>query len=357
MSNEVTQLSDTVIPEVYLSYTAVNTTERAALVASGLIQTSDTMNRIARSGGRNCILPFWKDLDASTEPNYSNDDPEDLATPEGVDTGTMNTRKAFVNKGYSEMDLVQELAGASPMQHIRNRFGNYWDLQKNRRLGAIIKGLYLANVGKNAGDMTLDMTTGNSTGSAGVFGSDGFIDAAFTLGDQVGAINSVIVHSVIMARMAKNDDIVYIPDSQGKLIIPTYKGRIVIAIDDPNLVLSGSGAARKFLSILCGPGGIGFGEAGGSCFAFGEGVPKVEVETERNARSGNGGGQETLWERKTWIMHPYGFNWTDPGGADTLTEFSPKWSDLAKAVPWTRVVDRKNVPLAFLVSYGAAQAA
>ncbi len=355
MSATVVQLSDVIIPEVYLSYTSLDLPEKSKLVTSGLAETNSLMNQIALSGGKNSILPFWKDLDPEVEPNYSNDDPEDLAEPASVTTGEMNNRKAFVNKGFSEMDLVQELAGASPMTHIRSRFSTYWERQKDRRAGAILRGLYVANKAKNASDMSIDITS--KSGAAGVFGSTAFIDAVFTKGDEADTFGSVIVHSIIMRQMVLQDDIVYVPDSEGKLTIPTYKGLRVVMVDSASLV-TGSGTSAKFLSVIFGRGAFGFGEANGTCIALGEGRSKVPIEVERNARAGNGGGQETLWERKTWVMHPFGFNWTDPAAnsADALTEFSPKLSDLRKPGPWTRVVDRKNVPLAFVESYGYPQA-
>lgn len=352
MSANVVQLSDVIIPEVYLSYTSIDSPEKSKFISSGLVQTSPLMSTIARTGGRNAILPFWKDLDADIEPNYSNDDPDDLAEPHSAATGSMNTRKAFVNQGFSEMDLVQELAGVSPMQHIRSRFGVYWDRQKDRRIGAIMRGLYMANKSKNSSDMSFDLTA--KTGADALLGSNAFIDAVFSMGDDADKMRGVIMHSMVLADLVKKDDIVYIPDSEGKLTIATYKGKQVTAFDSKALV-TGTGPSRKFLSIVYGTGSIGFGNAEGTCVAIGEGQSKVPVEVERNARAGNGGGQETIWERNTWIMHPFGFNWTDPSGGDALVEFSPKLSDLAKAVPWTRVVDRKQVPLTFIESYGVVQ--
>lgn len=354
MSGTAVQLSDVVIPEVYRSYTAIDNPEKSAIITSGIVSRSTLFDQIARSGGKNSILPFWKDIDPSIEPNYSNDDPEDEAVPHGITTGSMNTRKAFVNQSFREMDLVQELAGASPMQHIKNRFGTYWTRQQDRRLSAMCVGIFKSNISKNSSDMVVDIT--GKTGADAVFGSDAFIDAAFTRGDQADGFAALMVHSIIMARMVKNNDIVYIPDSQGLLTIPTYKGHRVVMVDNPYLIWSGTGAATKFLSIIFGQGAIGFGNADGSNFAVGEGIPKVDVETYREPQKGNGGGAEAIIERKTWIMHPFGFNWTDPSGGAALTEFSPKYSDLITAGPWTRVVDRKLIPMAAIISFGQAQA-
>lgn len=343
------RLSDAVIPEVYRTYTALNSPEKTEFFQAGLITRNALLDGIAREGGRNAIVPFWKDLDSSIEPNASNDDPDDLATPNKVGSGSMGTRKAWLNQGFSSMDLIVELTGSDPMPHIRNRFGTYWMRQWQRRLIATCRGLMAANVAKNGSDMTIDISA--ETGADAIFNSDAVIDAQGTMGDALtsgGKFAAIAVHSAVHTRMVKNDEIVYIPDSQGGLTIPTYKGLRVI-IDDA-LVVSGVGADRLFLSVLFGSGAFGYGTEDGSTFAFGEGVPRVPVEVERQARAGNGGGEETIWERKTWILHPGGFSWTEGTGADAPVEMSPMLADLIKPVHWDRVVDRKQAPFAFILS-------
>src|SRR5438105_1965140 len=128
------RLQDSFIPAVYGSYTAVNNTETSAFVTSGIVARSAFLDQVAAQGGKNVTVPFWQDIDPTIEPNYSNDDPNDEATPNKINSGTMTARKAWLNQAFSEMDLVQELAGSSPMQHIRNRFGTYWTRQWERRM-------------------------------------------------------------------------------------------------------------------------------------------------------------------------------------------------------------------------------
>lgn len=341
------RLSDVVIPSVYMSYSALNSPELTAFYESGIIATSDVMNQIARDGGKFAVLPFWNDLDTTDEPNYSNDDPDDKATPDKVGTGTMTGRKAWLNKGYSDMDIVQELAGASPMQHIRNRFGVWWTRQFSKRLIASAVGILADNVANDGGDMLIDIS--GAAGTDALFNSDAFIDAAYTSGDHAEGFGAIGVHSAVMARMVKNDDIVYIPDSQGKLTIPTYKGRRVVV--DDNMPKTGTGANSVYTSILFGGNSFGFGAVDGSAFAVGEGQPRVPVEVDRDPRAGNGGGMEEIWERKTWILHPFGYEWVESTGTPLASgEFSPTLSDLASATHWNRVVSRKQVPLAFIKS-------
>lgn len=343
------RLSDAVIPEVYLTYQALNTPELTAFWQAGLVVRNDMMDTIARTGGTTAVLPFWNDLDSSIEPNMSNDDPDDLATPNKVGSGQMKCRKAFLNQGYSAMRLVVELAGSDPMQHIRNRFGTYWARQYQRRLIASLRGVMADNVANDNSDMTIDIT--GETGDAAIFNADAVIDAAGTMGDALmngGRFSAIAVHSAIHTRMVKRNEIVTIQDSVTGLFVPTYKEMRVI-VDDALVI--GTGPTAVYLSVLMGAGFFGYGSQLGSLFAEGEGVPQLPVEIESNARAGNGGGEETIWERKTTILHPQGFSWDDAEGtADALTEFSPTLADLIKAAHWNRVVARKQVPVAFLLS-------
>lgn len=340
-----TRLSDAIIYDIYDGYVAVNNPEKSALVASGIVAASEVFNEVAKQGGKFANLPFWQDLDPNVEPNYSNDDPDDLATPNKIDSGEMRYRKAFLNQGYSDMDLVVELAGSDPMTRIKNRFGTYWTRQFQRRVIASAVGIMNDNVANDGSDMVIDIS-GNA-GDAAVFGSEAFVRAAYTAGDAAEQFIGMAVHSSIMATMVLNDEIVYIPDSTGALTIPTYKGRVVVT--DDNMPVSGG----VYTTILFGRGAFAFGGTEGHAFAWGEGTPKVPSEVDRNPRAGNGGGMEELWERKTWVIHPFGFTWVEGGTAPSLTEFSPTLADLRLAGHWDRVVPRKSAPFAFIKSKAA----
>jgi hypothetical protein len=342
------RLADAFVADVYGTYTAVDNPERSAFFAGGVIARSEFLDNIARQGGKQVTVPFWQDIDPELEPNYSNDDPDDMAVPNKIGSGTMTARKAWLNQGFSDMDLVQELAGSSPMQHIRNRFGTYWMRQWERRLIATALGVLDDNEENDDGDMVVDIT--GEAGDDGRFGSDAFVDAAYSAGDRADIFVGIAVHSSIMARMVKNDEIVYVPDSAGNLTIPTYKGRAVIMTD--NMPKDGTGPTAEYVSILFGRGAIGFGGVEGHAFAYGEGVPRVPFEVDRTPRAGAGGGMEEIWERHTWMLHPFGFEWQEPatGSGDELAEFSPDLSELADGTYWNRVVHRKQVPLAFIRS-------
>lgn len=254
----------------------------------------------------------------------------------------MQYRKAFLHKSFASMDLVAELMAANPLQHIRNRFGVYWQRQLQKRLIATASGLVASNVANNNGDMVVDIS--GLSGDAAKFNAHAALDAEFTLGDAAGGLAGIAVHSAVARKMAADNLLTNIKPSEGDVVLQTYRGKQLI-IDD-SLPVTGSGADRVFTSVLFGAGAFGFGGAEGSAFGLGEGTPQVPSYVVRQEDAGNGGGMEIIGERKTWLLHPFGFSWEESG----LVEFSPTLADLAKAEHWKRVVDRKQVPLAFIKS-------
>lgn len=331
----ITQLSDVIVPEVYQTYAAVNSPEKTAFYQSGIIVSNEGLNAKANEGGETLNVPFWKDLDATQAPNLSNDT-ENVATPQKVTTGRQIARVAYLNQGYKSADLTGEIAGSDPMQQVRNRFGSYWMKQWQRRVIASTNGILAENVANHAGDMVVDVAAeviASQTADTR-FNRDVFTEAAYTMGDAASGLSAIGVHSVVMSQMIKNDDIVYIPDSMGNLTIPTYMGLRVI-VDDGHTVTAGTISGFKYTSVLFGAG----------AFGYGEGSAKTPVELEREAAQGNGGGVETLWERKTWLLHPFGFA---TGTAPASVSYS--LAELGAAGSWSRVVERKNVPLAYLVT-------
>jgi len=342
------RLSDAIVPDVFLSYEAVNSPEITALMQSGVIASSATLDRIARNGGLTVTMPFWNDLDASIEENYSNDDPEDMATPLGITADIMRTRKAFINQGWAAMRLVAELTGSDPMARIRARTDAYFERRKQRRIIALLNGVMAANLAKNDGDMVIDVS--ELEGDAGRFTNHAVIDASQTSGDASN-FRAILMHSAIRTAALKRNEIEYVRESDTGLTLEYYKGLRVVV--DDNTPSTGTGADRVYTSILLGGGAFGFGGAEGTAIAEGEGTPQLPVEVDSTPRSGNGGGGEELWVRKTWLLHPNGYSWLEPtgeAGDPALTEFSPTVADLQNANRWRRVVDRKQVPLAFLRS-------
>ena len=331
------QLSDIIDVKVFQDLPSVNSPEKTAFFESGVVTRNSLLNGIATASGKTAELPFWKDIDATVAPNLSTDNPATLATPDKIVQGEQIARKAFLNKGLSAADLASELAmGSRAMDQIRARVDAYWLRQWQRRLIASCNGILADNVANNSGDMVINVAaeaTASQTATT-KFNRDTFTDAVYTMGDAADALRAIAVHSAVMKQMVKNDDIVYVQDSQGRLTIPTYMGLRVI-VDDGLPVVAGTTSGFKYTSVIFGEG----------AFGYGDGAPVVPVEVQREANQGNGAGVETLWTRKTWILHPFGYQNT---GTPASVSFS--LAELAADAAWSRVVERKNVPISFLVT-------
>lgn len=333
-----TELSDIFVPEVFESYQVNDAVEKTDFVESGVVALSPTLDQRADAGGYLTTVPFWNDLDATIEPNYSNTTYNDIAEPQKITSGEMSSRISYLNEGFSSSDLNKELAGSDPMQRIAARIDAYWQRQFQRRIIAIAIGLYNDNVEAGGEDMIID----NSSQTAGTilpenrFTSDGFIDAQYTMGDRAGGLGVLAVHSMVAKKMAKDQLIDYVRDADGKLLYRSYMDARVVM--DDGMPTFGTGVDRKYLSILFGPGAIGYGR----------GNPKRPSELDRKPERANGGGVEVLWSRKTWLIQPDGYNWTN--AAITGPGLSPTWANLQNDDNWERVLDRKNIKLAFYLT-------
>lgn len=332
------RLSDIVEPRVFLDYMSANTMEKTAYWAGGVIANSPLLNAKANSGGRIVDVPFWKDL-ANDEPNISNDDPSVLAVPKKIATGDQVARIAYLNQSWSAADLASEIAGSNAMQRIAARVDAYWMRAYQKRLLAITEGLLADNIADNSGDMVFDASrkTAGAAAATNGFTRSNFTAAAFTLGDAFENTGAIAMHSVVYKRAVDNDDIDFIVDSAGTMNIPTFLGRRIIVDDSMPVVLNATSGLLEYTTVLYGAGAIGYGE----------GSPDVPVEVEREALQGNGAGVEILVNRKTALLHPYGYQFT----SSSVAGVSPTIAELKLAANWTRVYDeRKQVPISFLVT-------
>lgn len=334
-------LSDVIIPDVFTSYITVDSPEKTAFGQSGVLSAGGAWDAYAATPGYTTTMPFWNDLDAAVEPNYGNDVYTDIAEPQDVTAGEQVARIALLNEGWAAMRFVKELLKADPMQRIANRINAFWDKQLQRRAIAVSLGVYNENVANGGSDMVIDISSqvpGTVT-DANRFNVDDFVDTAFTMGDRYTTLTAFAVHSVVASKMVKNDELEDVRDSDGNLLMSTYKGKAVI-IDD-GMPTIGSGIDRKYITIMWGEGALAFGQ---------DEVAFADGEVDREPARGNGQGVDTLWSRRKWLIHPYGYKFL----SDTITGpgLSPTWADLALADNWERVLARKHVPMAFLVSNG-----
>ncbi|QHJ80307.1 MAG: hypothetical protein [Bacteriophage sp.] len=343
----ITTIGDIVTGQtpVLLSYMTQDPVEKTAFFESGILTPTPYAAAIANGPSNLANIPFWKAIDSSIEPNYSNDVYQDIATPRAINTGEMMARVAYLNEGFGQADLTVELTSQNPLQSIAARMDNFWMRQAQRRLIATSLGIYNDNVAATDAYHTQNDMVVDVSATLG-FDAGAFIDATQTMGDALmgpsgDVLGTIVMHSFVYGQARKQQLIDFQRDAENNTMFATYQGYRVVV--DDSMTVVGAGADRKFISIIFGQGAIGYGE----------GSPTVPVEYDRSPERGNGGGVEVLWSRKTWLLHPLGYSFTSAvitgNGTETIAR-SASWQDLANATNWNRVVERKHVPIAFLVT-------
>lgn len=341
MAAGTTRISDIVVPEIFTPYVQQMTQEKSRLVRSGAISRDSMLDQRLAGGGLTFNEPSFRDLDNDAD-NVSDDDPAVDSTPNKLGTSTEIQVRLSRNNSWSSMDLAGDLAGADPMGAIANRVSDYWTRRLQAAYIATMKGVFADNdaapTGTEhvAGDMTHDVSGAGFADGVTNFSAEAFIDATLTMGDSMESLGMVMVHSVVYGRMLKNNLIDFVQDSvNGQAIrIPTFLGREVIVDDSVPFT------AGVFQSWLFGAGAT----------RFGAGSPKVPTEVDRKASAGNGSGQDVLFNRTEWIIHPVGCAYvgtTSAGGPSNAATAN----NLANAGSFARVFpERKQIKVARLIT-------
>jgi len=189
-----TQIADIIVPAEFTAYIVENSLVSSALFQSGVAVPNGIMSAQLQAGAEFFTVPFWKDL-PDTEANLSSDDPTVNSTPLKVSALQQIVRKSFVNQSWAQMDLASELSGSDALARIQNRVLAYWERQWEKRLIASLLGVLYSNVANNAADMVIDIS--GLSGASADFSGDAVIDAALTLGDRLGDVKMIAMHSTI----------------------------------------------------------------------------------------------------------------------------------------------------------------
>lgn len=337
-----TRIQDVIVPEIFTPYVMNRTMELSALVQSGAMVMSPELSALLAGGGLTFNQPFWKDL-ANDPDNVSSDDPSQKSTPYKNSASSEVQVRLNRNNSWSTMDLTGQLAGSDPMTAIANRVAAYWVRRLQQAFIATQNGVYAMNDAAPTGgsthtqkDMSVDITGASFVDGVTNFTAEAFIDCQQTMGDAQDLLTLCAVHSVVFSRMKKNNLIDFIPDAVNPNAerVPTFLGRRVVVDDGiPN-------AGGVFSTYLYASG----------AYAFGQSAPPVATETDRLPDSGNGAGQDVLYNRHQWCLHPVGHAYvgTAPNGGPSNANTA---NNLANAASWVRrFPERKQIRMARLLT-------
>lgn len=345
-----TRVSDLIVPAIFTPYAQNLTEEKSRLVQSGLLARSELLDNLLAGGGLTFQMPSFRDLDNDAE-RVSTDTSMPFAGPYGAATAnvTLPAGQAFApdpmkigtlreiavrlsrNQSWSASNLAATLAGADPMNAIAGRVADYWVRKLQAAYVAVWNGVIADNAANDSGDYAHNISGASFVDGVTNFSAEAFLDAAQTMGDSQDGLTAVMVHSVVYNRMMKNNLIDFIPDAEGRINIATFLGREVIV--DDGMPRTGS----VYDTWLFGAGAT----------QLGVGTPPVPTETDRLPGGGNGGGQDVLYNRVEWSIHPTGHAFV----MSSIPDGGPANGDLDDATSWDRrYPERKQIKFARLVT-------
>lgn len=329
-----TQVTDVIIPELFVPYTIEETKERSAFWRSGVVIDDAVIQGKMANGGKELHLPFWHDLDGDDSVTSDND--TSTITPDKIDAAEQVAVVLRRAKSFSSADLAAALAGDDPMRVVAQRIAPYWSRRFQTALLNTLNGVFAET--NMASEAVYDVSSDAASVPSGAY-IDGpqVIKAKGTMGDAMDDIRVMAVHSVVYQRLLENDLIEFLRDSQGRATIPTYMGMNLVVSDALPTGTTSTNNNTTYTSYLFGPGAVGYGEI----------APRTPVEVDRDALAGDGEGIEYFVNRRHFCLHPYGMKW-----AGTPAGQSPTNGELSTGGNWVRVFERKNIPLAALITNG-----
>lgn len=327
------QLADIYNPLTFARREQEAQLELNKFISSGVMVSDSRLQEQIGAGGNIGELTEFNPL-GTPEPNYSTDDPAQKSTPNKIDGKKQQFRLTNQNQSWSTMDLSRELALQDPVGAITSKVGQYWSTINERRLINSCLGILADNVANDAGDMVINVATdaAGAVTDAERISADNVLSAKQTLGDHAGSLSAIAMHSAIFTRLQRQNLIVYIPNARGEISIPTYLGYTVLYDDSLPAVM---GVNRiTYTCIMFGAGTVGMAN----------GKVLMPSEKKRDPDAGNGGGQDTLFSRRSDLIHPLGFSFTSTSVAGQ----SATLAELKSATNWDRSWDRKHIPIAYL---------
>lgn len=332
-----TKISDVIVPEIFNPYVVERTAEMARFYMGGIISNDAELNALASQGGKLINMPFWKDLTGNDEILSDTGALTVNNITSGQDIAALHAR----GKAWGVNDLAKALSGDRDiMGKIGDLVADYWARRYQALLVSPLDGVIADNIANDSEDMVNDVagaTNADITADTKMSG-DVFIDGQRTFGDALGLISGIAMHSHVYANLKKIDNISFEKESDGALEITTYRGLRVIV--DDNLPYTPAGGALpgdtapKYTSYLFGQG----------AFGFGQGQAPVPTEVDRDSLAG----EDILINRSHFIMHPRGIKFTSASVAGTF----PTNAEVANALNWDRVYERKNVRIGAIITNG-----
>lgn len=307
MADELTKISDLIIPEILSPYMMEDTIHKSAFINCG-IATSDPAIDLSE-GGTTVNIPFFKRTGNKGTVLVEGEDIETKKIVASKSVGAVHAR----GMGFAVSDLSKHFSGADPLAAISNELSGDWAQTYQDVAIASLEGVF--GVAEMA-DSVLDQ-------SSAVLTADMMADAGFLLGDNYSKITCVAMHSAVLAKLKKLELIDWVQPSTMEPGYNVYMEKRVIVDDD---IAPAAGVYPIYF----------FGEGS---LSYNENEKNISVEYVRNAKKK----QDEIYSSRIFTMHPRGMKWIGSPAGTTPTD-----EELKNPSNWKLAAERKNVAISLL---------
>jgi hypothetical protein len=311
------------------------------ILASGVVRQDASIMKAIGSEGNVATLPIYTPInlyDSGME--VLNNDGNTDNVPVTISGSKQTCMLIQRMKAFKAQDFTQELTGADPMTHIKNKMQGYYTQVWERELMNIAQAV-LANDALEDHVTDLSVTTG-TVADANKINETTIIDAEqAALGDMAGGLGLVVMHSKIYAAYRKLGLVEYDKYVTGGAIrqdiqLPTINGKRVLVTDyyTVDTAVSGFPVYKTYL----------FGE--GAFLSCDKTNYRNQYTTDYDPEKT--AGVDMFYTKQGKVLHPNGLSLA----VDNIAAESPTFAELGNKANYTLKFNPKNVRMGLILTNG-----
>lgn len=311
------------------------------ILASGVVRQDASIMKAIGSEGNVATLPIYTPInlyDSGME--VLNNDGNTDNVPVTISGSKQTCMLIQRMKAFKAQDFTQELTGADPMTHIKNKMQGYYTQVWERELMNIAQAV-LANDALEDHVTDLSVTSG-TVADANKINETTIIDAEqAALGDMAGGLGLVVMHSKIYAAYRKLGLVEYDKYVTGGAIrqdiqLPTINGKRVLVTDyyTVNTDVSGYPVYKTYL----------FGE--GAFLSCDKTNYRNQYTTDYNPEKT--AGVDMFYTKQGKVLHPNGLSLA----VDNIAAESPTFAELGNKANYSLKFNPKNVRMGLILTNG-----
>ena len=191
-----------IVPSKFAEYILERTTEKSALVRSGIAVSDPTVSQIINGspkGGNIITMPYYKPLTGEDEVFGE----EELGI-DNVDTDSVIAALLIRQKAWGDTDLSRVMGGTDPLAAIANLASDWWIGREQAIIITTLNGILDPSKGALKAHV-LDVSNVKSTDC--VISVDNTLDAKNLMGDAADKLGMVFMHSATYTQLQKQQKI------------------------------------------------------------------------------------------------------------------------------------------------------